>query len=580
MVGKSTFKLTLKNTSLFGVLIFVSYFLLFAPYGLDFTDEGLYLLDAGGVNETAYWAISYGQILRHLFKLVHYDIGLYRSIAFSIIVVLHLSIFYSLTSHSKTLNSKYVNLFNIIIIYLISFLFFNGLFIRTPGYNYLHYISILIFILGLLVLEENISIISVKGLILIISAICLSFTIKPTTTLFFIIISFLLILNKIRTLNNPFSISQLRVLLFLPFLFLLVSQSWNSMYEFIFVLHEYKTVLSYSQLLSFELIGKSTDYVCDLVYTKNIIILSCILFLVNSLKRKLDVSILVLLTTSSILMYSLVNNVFYVWILNVVFWYFIIIELKRFKFNKHLMVTLIVAPFIYVFGTSNSYFIMVTETFSIFFIIWYSKNNLNLFKTILPRITLIVSGFLIYLINFLNPYRMPLYNSNFSMVIELSHGKSIGLLPGQANLFKKFKNTLYKNGWVKGTELFCLNYRWSTTLPYLFGANTGNTVMTTIFGYDKSLDVGLLKIKRSAFIRVPWIMYNDRASFDSDENMNSFWRNKPVIGNSRPTQYIQARDQLLKAFFLQYGLKVSDYTTIFNEYGYIILKPKKANLVH
>ena len=78
-----------------------SYLLLFASIGVDFTDEGLYLLEAGGLNTNAVWGVPYGKVLRPLFLLSGYNIGLYRALSFSILVFLHILI------HKEVLQLNY-----------------------------------------------------------------------------------------------------------------------------------------------------------------------------------------------------------------------------------------------------------------------------------------------------------------------------------------------------------------------------------------------------------------------------------------------------------------------------------------
>ncbi len=562
-----------------------SYLLLFASMGIDFTDEGLYLLEAGGVNTNSVWSVPYGKILRPLFFICGYNIGLYRALSFTILVILHLSIFKEILrfNHNQIQNIKSSGIFGAVIL-LVSFFIFNGLLIRTPGYNYVNYLSIVLFVYGIVRLKNAYSKEHYHNELIILLSMAISTTAKPTTTIVMLLALAVLHFNRyvrfrIKPVNNCTYAGILGVILIIYAFY----PAWIYLYQFIFLNKEHQVVFLDSQKLSmgminhfisyFKILLSSDFYKIKLVYVLSAIIL--LSFLIKFLFERFPIHKIVFLVLLITLIFiaekkpSALST-----LLNLMFWMFLIQHCFTHRNKFYLQLLVLAIPFVYVFGTSNSYLIMVTHTFPLIFSIHTAYHFVTIFTDKYVIVIILGLGLFLYAVIANNPYRTAKLSDCNTKIKELSHGTYINIPKETAIQVDAMKLTLSENGWIPGNEMLCLNYRWSSTIPYLLGANTGDAAMITIFGYQKSVSVGLAKIRRSGLTKRAWIMYNSKV-LDTDENINSTWRTKDSIRIARKSEaYYFERDSLLSVFFKMNNINLGSYDKVFDDLGYVLLKPK------
>jgi hypothetical protein len=582
-----------KNALATSILWFVSiyltsYLLLFASMGIDFTDEGLYLLEAGGMNTNAVWAVPYGKVLRPLFFISDYNIGFYRALSFSILAFLHILIFREVLSLSqnKIQNINTSMIFGAILL-LVSFLFFNGLFIRTPGYNYVNYLSIVLFVYGVVRLKNATSQEHYHNELIILLSMAISTTAKPTTTIVMLLALAVLhfsryIKFRIKPVNSYTFVGILGALLIIYAFY----PAWIYMYKFIFLDKEHQIVFLDSQKFSAGLIYPFLGYfkgllASDLYRIKLVYVLTALMFLTLIIKhffKKIPIhKIIFLALLFTVILITLKKPSALSALLNMAFWMLMIQHFYILRNKIYLPLLILTIPFAYVFGTSNSYLMMATHTFPLLFSICIAYYFKTIGNSKFTQAGLVIFGLCIFAINFQSPYRTANLVGNSKTVAELTHGTNIRIPKETASQVEAIKTALIDNGWTSGNEMLCLNYRWSSTLPYFVGANTGNAAMITIFGYQKSVDVGLTKLRRSGLTKNAWIMYNSKV-FDRDENLNSTWRSTDSVEIAKKSaSYNYQRDTLLSMFYTMNNINKESYVKVFDNFGYIILKPKNIN---
>jgi hypothetical protein len=573
----------IKSVFLFFFLWIVCYAAILAPFGVDFTDEGLYLFEAS--NLKAVWGVPYGRILHYIFAFCGYDVGYYRALSFSILVMLHFLIFKELIRSSNYIIQKNIVWFIFyLIIFCFSFLFFNGLFIRTPGYNYINYLSIVLFVFAVLRWRNQLRLDNYYPELMLFLSLAVSTTSKPTTTILMLVVLVVLYFRGyIHLTKKSYNKHTVLAIIGALIIFLITYPACFYLFDYVFIRKENNVVFLESQTFSVGILKSALSYgksiienkiygfntLCIILVSLGIILLLKLVFNKNPIMKFLAI-VGMIFFVGIIFIRSPHFNV----LVNVIFWLGV---MSHFYLKKHLKVQylmVLIIPLAYVVGTGNNYIVMVTHTFPLIFTLWLGYNVRIVDSNKLTLTTLIVSGLLVYSFTIFRPYRTDnLANCN-AKVIELTHGTNIYIPKGTASQVEAIKTALINNGWTPGNEMLCLNYRWSSTLPYFLGANTGNAAMITIFGYQKSIDVGLTKLRRSGLTKNAWIMYNSKV-FDSDENLNSTWRTVDTVEVvNKSASYNDERDTLLTAFYTMNNINKKSYVRVFDNFGYVILKPK------
>jgi hypothetical protein len=419
-------------------------------------------------------------------------------------------------------------------------------------------------------------------------SLAVSATSKPTTTVLMLVVLVILYYSgHIHLRKKSFTKHTVLAIIGALIVFLISYTACIYLFEYVFVKKEYKIVFLESQTLSVGILKSASNYIKAIIDNKVYGVNS---ILIISLSLGMILLSQIVFKKSPILKFlAIVGMIFFVGItfksqsnfnvlVNVIFLLGIMHHFSLKKHRKVPFLMILIVPLAYVLGTSNDYVMMVTHSFPLIFTLWlgYYVRFVESNKLILT--TLIASGLVFYSFTILRPYRTANLTNRSVKVKELTNGTCIRIPSETAIQVEAIKAILVDNGWNPGNEMLCLNYRWSSTLPYFLGANTGHTAMITIFGYKKSVDVGLTKLRRSGLTKNAWIMYNSKV-FDDDENLNSTWRNVDTIKvavQSESYNYQRERDTLLSTFFNMNNLNKDSYDKVFDDFGYVIFKPKRA----
>jgi hypothetical protein len=497
---------------LFLVITFIiSYLLLLSPLGLDFTDEGLYLLETGGCNPYSYWFVPFGQVLKQLFALSNYNLGIYRALAFTLIVFLHYYLFTGL--YPNKLN-KYNKIIIISIIYFSSFFLYTFLNIRTPGYNYVNYLSLILFFSALYNITKSQFHLN---LILIFIALNISFASKPTTT-FFEILVFLLFILKNKSFTKELILKYRFYSIIVFVVLLLIFWPVHKMQlDMIFKFVEYKvTFLKIQQIGLISHVNGAWLYVRNtlgIIY--HLLFIHITLFTLIALfiyRNKLSyVYITFILYLTSIWVYDIITGHDYSYrmqSINLVYLFFAGFYIFKLYENKIAIFSILFVPFVYSFGSGNGYLMMVPQALGIPLIFILTK-HVNSFTN---NKWLVLTSLLFLLTLYLNflatPYRSQPYWKCTYPFKEATHNTTVYLEKDQQTLLTDIQSELIEAGWKRSNYLFALNKDWSTTIPYLLGAYVPNTAMTTLFGYENAHTVGLKKLERQITPDKFWIMYS------------------------------------------------------------------------
>lgn len=124
--------------------------------GFEFTDEALYLLAAREIGGTSHWGFPWGWHTAPFFALVGWDIADFRTIGAYILSlvggVLGVTVYRSLFSESglMAVSRRHYGLYSSVFGFagVISTLFYYAAFVRTPSYNWVNLLGLLIALIG------------------------------------------------------------------------------------------------------------------------------------------------------------------------------------------------------------------------------------------------------------------------------------------------------------------------------------------------------------------------------------------------------------------------------------------------
>lgn len=164
----------------------LGWLLWYSRYGIDFTDEGFYLVWISSPWSYSASSTQFGYIYHSLYHLVGGDIALLRQS--NILITFGLGWMLCATFFKATLKSSHVTAtWQELPLWLIaaglatSSLLFLGLWLPTPSYNSLALQALLLGGVGLLLAEKTVSPVSIVGWVVIGVAGWLAFMAKPTT---------------------------------------------------------------------------------------------------------------------------------------------------------------------------------------------------------------------------------------------------------------------------------------------------------------------------------------------------------------------------------------------------------------
>ncbi|MDR1085455.1 MAG: reticulon family protein [Deltaproteobacteria bacterium] len=155
MITNNYIKVTIIGSFIIG--LFVLYFLVnLFNYGFDTTDEASYLQFISYPDLFNATMSQYGFLYNLLFKLTNFNIPIIRLINFITLFIFTFIFNYLFICKSST-NIHKINIYYIIISFILSFSFFSlyTIWLPTPNYNLLNFNSIIITIIGMSIVSNN-----------------------------------------------------------------------------------------------------------------------------------------------------------------------------------------------------------------------------------------------------------------------------------------------------------------------------------------------------------------------------------------------------------------------------------------
>jgi hypothetical protein len=547
-------------------------YLIAADKGLDFTDEGLYLLAAKASSLTeAVGFFPFGWQTGFLFKLVNYDIGYFRTIGALILlccgIALGLTIsrfafFNQNESAEKSLNYY----FNIAICSSIGamgcLLYYSG-FLRTPGYNWVNLVGIIISLIGLLGIIRIVRIekkcLLIKTKVAFYSLIAgfgmfYSFPGKPSTifiTFGLIIFLFVIIKKKI----SAYLIILLLSISVIFWIFVSLLIGWWDIIIFKEFIDLNNKLASYSDSHSIRIAVINTIRAPAEFYqsfhlssiTQHTILVTGFLLLASSIfTKKYSIyfqlsgySLLILLAMSIAmaigihkeavnrwLFVPIVTASIFIYITTIILYSLTLVNKSlpvniRRNLTDNILISLYIAalPFVFSFGSGHGSY---RQSFMAvcFFIIasaflintsYINKIQKNLFLMLILIYTAAVF-FTTYIESYQFPYRNTPIAKNVSEIKFGSSHKSLYLDSETAETINHFLSQANASGWKSGTPVISVLWRWSSTVPFLLDAKVPWYNYPTIFGWPGSVGVARFNLEnRSAGFPLDeaWVLIDD-----------------------------------------------------------------------
>ena len=123
----------------------------FSQRGIDFSDEGKYLLDAKHPDSSANLITHYGYVYHFLFSLIDYDVALFRFLNFLITFgIAAITAFFTL-KYLDLIEKQFSHLsFNLAVVSgIVSLTHFSVFWLPTPSYNSLTFQSMMICLMAI-----------------------------------------------------------------------------------------------------------------------------------------------------------------------------------------------------------------------------------------------------------------------------------------------------------------------------------------------------------------------------------------------------------------------------------------------
>ena len=509
--------------------------------GMDFSDEGHYLLSADSSDPTDGWGWPYGWNLHLLFKVSNYSIESFRTYG---LILLLLANYRFSRKLIETLNvgTKHkfsrieVNSFKVLITSS-SALFYAG-FLRSPSYNWLNLVGIVVFLTGCIQLiaqlnfqhdlENKIWLYKIE----ISLGLFLTFPAKPSSIgfgLFSLFVSILIIKN----LKYALKISvQIFIVIWLLVLLAILVKAWPST-----IWQQASQVLKMPPLSpNHSLAGATLDLLLtpfnllrNLLMSSGVyIVIAALVFTYIFSKFRKNQSEVPFLTLFFLLLLTsaykfLDKSVFYgtnehreFWHANtlisnsiiglltvVVFYRYFKNDRSRKKeiesksvtlFSKVIYFNLLVATISFGFGTSGGILsklpICASFTTSILaLLVFTSIGNESTRKIVSLSLNLYIVFvvFVVFLGSYNNPYRSSgLFEMNYPTVIG-NHDSVISLDQKNSKQITKLRKSATAAGFLKNTQVINLVYPSNVGIGYALGGRQSPTIHFVWFGYPNSL---------------------------------------------------------------------------------------------
>ena len=599
--------------------------------GLDFTDEGLYLLEASANDKEATLGIPFGWHTQPLYEIVGGNISEFRQLgAFLLFIAGALFGYQALAAHLSLNKSQFELQKNATKIFLFlgafvggvgSLLYYAGL-VRTPSYNWVNFFGIYVFGIGFFSIISNKTLGGYRFAIskLLPSAVVASFGLfysslgKPTTPIFIIVFSVfasLLILPMKRTIF----IFGLIGICSSGWLISAFASGWWSkdLYTILEgVLSSKKPALDNLQTLPGALknfLGFPKHFLENFFSFGNKPLFLCLsgLFLagLGTFYRRLfgacNLGALGLFALAALLIFQTFSPTpAYRWIFKegttacvLLLIGGIIVTLCSFFCNKIPINSLknkYILPFYIgflpaIFGLGSSHGAYGQSSLAAglllvsVLIIWigiFQNPRIQIALGVTVAILTILMSAVTLRDSWSSPYRMlPIQQNNTPVLIR---GKSLLYLDAErASLLKQLKSSMEQAGWSAGQPLLGFAWRWSSTIPYLLEASVPNCTMLTIFYQDRGFDLGKFNIEHR-FGDFPaheaWILKDDDIQLNANE-----WHSTWDYGITDRITRVSQVQQLIEFFMEKIGNKFPEDYILAAKVGSIeVWKPKNPAL--
>ena len=511
--------------------------------GMDFSDEGHYLLSSDPSESTDAWGWPYGWNLHFLYKLSDFSIINFRIYGFVLLLFANYRFSRKLLQSLKIgmtiqFSKLETGLFHSFITSS-SVLFYAG-FLRSPGYNWLNFVGLIVFLTGTFQLITNLY----KPLIPVSNKWFYKFEIalglfialpaKPSTVGFGLIILCLsiLVIKNIRTALQTFL--QVIFIIFSFIIFSIFTNFWPTT-----VLNQFSQVLRMPPLVpNHSLLGASLDLIITplklmksltAVPEAKLVFFILIFSFLNSFPkfRRIDRQYLFIITfwvallSLAVHFWSLrdfnkslsqkqfwlenisISNSYLILILFFIFYSFIRVErinfsrreLKSFiTFSKLIYLNLIVSLFALGFGSSGGILRKLPLGASLLAAILASQviilvKTLNLRTAILIALNSLV--FLIVFVVFIGSYNNPYRSEGLSKMIYATkignHNSSIFLDQTTSYQINVLRSAAIVAGFSRSTPTINLVYPSEVGIGYALGGRQSPTIQFVWFGYPESL---------------------------------------------------------------------------------------------
>lgn len=586
----------------------ISELVLATNYGIADKDEGFNLLAADPPNNSAAWAFPWGWSTKFIFELTNFNLSTFRAVGAAILIFV--SIFFVREvfqfQHnvvSDSLMGDRIKNLSIVMLGLSFGIIFYGSFVyRTPGYNWVNYVGILLSCTGLIKqLNRN----STEGQNLRKSVAPAMFAAglffatpaKPSTPIFLMLISILFLLLDKQSIKKwiVMSISFYGIFVSLA----LILHVWPMNFISILLRAFESPVVDNDQKVIGALLNilKVPSYVSGNIRSSllivNISIVTILILLMYFLKKNRLAALYYLyplflvciflnsgITFQSIYILQTSNATLSIWKLStallillstniIILWISYPSSMRKLGavdlrlFSPILLC--IVIPFISSFGSAHG--ILNMGSFSsaslLLAVILLSSFILDpKIRSFLIRSNLAFALCLSLTVS-IQSYQLPWNVSPPSENTELltfgQHEDQIYVDKTFATEINELRRKLIASGWANGQPLLGVNWYIASTIPYVLGARPPNSLMLTIYSYDNSMDV---------------LNYNLGAKYDPYPYEEAWIMTTP-LNQLTPTAKIEiqsALEALEKKTFRKFP---ADYSFITQSQGIEFWKPNK-----
>lgn len=509
-------------------------------YGFDLTDQSLYILEATRNSDYIGWGFGYGWFTSMVFFLSNYDIEQFRANFSYILFLLNFWLSFRILKILDTFQLTSSTFIRISII-LTGSISFNLILLpinRTPGYNLINFISIIIGIIGFTYLLHlnNSKFSLVFSNILISISYLFGITSKPSTPLFLILsinIACLLFYNWRRVFMN--FIAQIFGFIILVFLLMLMKKLPLNYFEQLYsrlsttpiteesginyalrglILWPYRLLSDllfinklalFFLLISFFLVVRHKSHKKFL----SLSLLSFLLYFILAITFKPDLKISFVIQYDrfqhSITLFSWLMFFIYSFIVSKISYDKQIVVLPQtikanFMFS---ILTILFGISILIFGFGSNNGLVLMGVMCISFVIFMCQLTIikisdAKIKKILLGMTLLMTiygSFIDYLGRKNFDYRGEYFSS-----VKVANYQEVFVSPGQKNLLKvspilgdQIKNInrkILSTSIVKPkSDLLNIVYPWAPGYSIILGSNNPPSTLLTIFGYENSLVV-------------------------------------------------------------------------------------------